>query len=88
MVRPVTNEVPNDGLTPQARARYLLQDCHINPGPPAMRRRTLRGTAASTALAPRLVRAQAAGLKVAFVATASGLGAVLGNQMRDGWLLE
>jgi branched-chain amino acid transport system substrate-binding protein len=50
-------------------------------------RRTLLGTAAAAVAAPAIVRAQPAGLKVAFVATLSGPGAALGNQLRDGWLL-
>jgi branched-chain amino acid transport system substrate-binding protein len=50
-----------------------------------MRRRTLLGTAAA-AFAPHIGRAQATGIKVAFVATLSGPGAAIGNQMRDGWL--
>jgi branched-chain amino acid transport system substrate-binding protein len=52
-----------------------------------MQRRTLLGTAAATVFAPAIVRAQTTGLKVAFVATLSGPGAALGNQLRDGWLL-
>jgi branched-chain amino acid transport system substrate-binding protein len=51
-----------------------------------MQRRTLLG-AASALFAPAIVRAQTPGLKVAFVATLSGPGAAIGNQMRDGWLL-
>lgn len=51
-----------------------------------MRRRILLGSATAAVLAPGVVRAQAAGIKVAFVATLSGPGAPLGNQMRDGWL--
>ncbi len=47
----------------------------------------LLGTAAATVFAPAIVRAQTSGLKVAFVATLSGPGAALGNQLRDGWLL-
>jgi branched-chain amino acid transport system substrate-binding protein len=52
-----------------------------------MLRRTLLGTAAASAALPRFARAQAAGIKVAFVATLSGPGAAIGTQMRDGWLL-
>jgi branched-chain amino acid transport system substrate-binding protein len=51
-----------------------------------MQRRTLL-TGAAAALAPAIVHAQPAGLKVAFMATLSGPGAAIGNQMRDGWLL-
>jgi branched-chain amino acid transport system substrate-binding protein len=51
-----------------------------------MRRRLLLGSAAAAALTPRHGTAQAAGIKVAFVATLSGPGAALGNQLRDGWL--
>jgi len=51
-----------------------------------MRRRTLLGSAAAAALAPGVGRAQATGIKVAFVATLSGPGAAIGNQLRDGWL--
>jgi branched-chain amino acid transport system substrate-binding protein len=51
-----------------------------------MRRRTLLGSAAAATLAPSIGRAQATGIKVAFVATLSGPGAPIGNQMRDGWL--
>jgi branched-chain amino acid transport system substrate-binding protein len=51
-----------------------------------MRRRLLLGSAAAAALTPRGGIAQAAGIKVAFVATLSGPGAALGNQLRDGWL--
>jgi branched-chain amino acid transport system substrate-binding protein len=50
-----------------------------------IQRRALLGTAAA-ALAPRLAHAQAAAIKVAFVATLSGPGAPNGNQLRDGWL--
>ena len=53
-----------------------------------MRRRTLLSAAAATAaLAPIGLRAQSAGVKVAFVATLSGPGAAIGTQLRDGWLL-
>ncbi len=53
-----------------------------------MERRTLLGSLAAAAVAPRLARAQpAAGVKVAFVATLSGPGAAIGAQLRDGWLL-
>jgi len=52
-----------------------------------MQRRTLLGATAAAAFAPGITRAQAAGIKVAFVATLSGPGAAIGNQMRDGWLL-
>jgi branched-chain amino acid transport system substrate-binding protein len=52
-----------------------------------MQRRTLFGTAAATIFAPAIVRAQPSSLKVAFIATLSGPGAALGNQLRDGWLL-
>ena len=53
-----------------------------------MQRRTLLGTAAAVSVfAPAAVRAQASSVKVAFVATLSGPGAAIGNQMRDGWLL-
>jgi branched-chain amino acid transport system substrate-binding protein len=53
-----------------------------------MQRRTLLGSAAAAAVfSPAIVRAQAAGIKVGFVATLSGPGAAIGNQMRDGWLL-
>src|ERR1700754_4617582 len=53
-----------------------------------MQRRRLLGTAAAATLfTPAIVRAQPAGIKVAFVATLSGPGAALGNQLRDGWLL-
>jgi branched-chain amino acid transport system substrate-binding protein len=51
-----------------------------------MQRRTFLGSAASISLAPGIVRAQPAGLKVAFIATLSGPGAAIGMQMRDGWL--
>jgi branched-chain amino acid transport system substrate-binding protein len=50
-----------------------------------MRRRILLGSAAAV-FAPRILRAQPAAIKVAFVATLSGPGAAIGNQMRDGWL--
>ncbi len=46
----------------------------------------LAGAAAATAFGLP-ARAQAASVKVAFVATLSGPGAVIGTQMRDGWLL-
>ncbi len=52
-----------------------------------MQRRVLLATAASAALAPVVLRAQAPGVKVAFVATLSGPGAAIGTQLRDGWLL-
>jgi branched-chain amino acid transport system substrate-binding protein len=52
-----------------------------------MQRRLLLGTAAATLFTPAIVRAQPAGIKVAFVATLSGPAAALGNQLRDGWLL-
>ena len=52
-----------------------------------MQRRTLLGATAAAAAMPAMVRAQLASLKVAFVATLSGPGAAIGNQMRDGWLL-
>ena len=52
-----------------------------------MHRRTLLGAAGLAALAPAAARAQAPGVKVAFVATLSGPGAALGTQLRDGWLL-
>jgi branched-chain amino acid transport system substrate-binding protein len=53
-----------------------------------MQRRQLLGTAAAATLfTPAIVRAQPAGIKVAFVATLSGPAAALGNQLRDGWLL-
>jgi branched-chain amino acid transport system substrate-binding protein len=53
-----------------------------------MQRRQLLGTAAAATLfTPVIVRAQPAGIKVAFVATLSGPAAALGNQLRDGWLL-
>jgi branched-chain amino acid transport system substrate-binding protein len=51
-----------------------------------MRRRLLLGSAAAAALAPRNGQAQPAGIRVAFLATLSGPGAALGNQLRDGWL--
>jgi branched-chain amino acid transport system substrate-binding protein len=51
-----------------------------------MNRRTLIGSAAAAALVPRIGLAQAAGIKVALVATLSGPGAAIGNQLRDGWL--
>ncbi len=51
-----------------------------------MRRRTLLGTAAAAVAVPAIAGAQPAGIKVAFIATLSGPGAALGNQMRDGWL--
>lgn len=52
------------------------------------RRSLLQGAAAvsATCLGPP-ARAQAAPLKVAFVATLSGPGAAIGTQLRDGWLL-
>ncbi len=50
-----------------------------------MHRRTL--LAAGAALAALPARAQASGLKIAFVATLSGPGAAIGTQLRDGWLL-
>jgi branched-chain amino acid transport system substrate-binding protein len=50
-----------------------------------MRRRTLLGTAAAATLLPQAGRAQATGIKVAYVATLSGPGAAIGNQLRDGW---
>lgn len=55
-----------------------------------MNRRALLGTAAAATFSgamPSLVRAQAPGIKVGFVATLSGAGAALGTQLRDGWLL-
>jgi branched-chain amino acid transport system substrate-binding protein len=53
-----------------------------------MQRRRLLGTAtAATLFTPAIVRAQPAGIKVAFVATLSGPAAALGNQLRDGWVL-
>jgi len=52
-----------------------------------MQRRLLLGSAAATLFSPAIVRAQPAGIKVAFVATLSGPAAALGNQLRDGWLL-
>ena len=53
-----------------------------------MHRRTLLGaTVALAGMAPVAGRAQAAAVKVAFVATLSGPGAALGTQLRDGWLL-
>jgi branched-chain amino acid transport system substrate-binding protein len=52
-----------------------------------MHRRTLLGTAAAAAVAPRAVHAQAPGIKIGFIATLSGPAAALGVQMRDGWLL-
>ena len=52
-----------------------------------MKRRTLLGAAAAAGLAPAILRAQAAPIKVAFVATLSGAGAAIGTQLRDGWLL-
>lgn len=52
-----------------------------------MQRRTLLGGAAAASLAPAILRAQPAGLKVALVATLSGPGAAIGTQLRDGWLL-
>lgn len=54
-----------------------------------MHRRTLLGSAAAATiagLAPSPGRAQAAGVKIGFVATLSGPGAALGTHMRDGWL--
>jgi branched-chain amino acid transport system substrate-binding protein len=54
-----------------------------------MNRRALLGTAAAagfSAAMPSLVRAQAPGIKVGFLATLSGPAATLGNQLRDGWL--
>ncbi len=50
------------------------------------RRNLLAGAAAATAFGLP-ARAQAASVKVAFVATLSGPGAAIGTQMRDGWLL-
>ena len=54
-----------------------------------MHRRSLLGAAAaSPLLAARPALAQGAGpVKVAFLATLSGPGAALGQQLRDGWLL-
>jgi branched-chain amino acid transport system substrate-binding protein len=52
-----------------------------------MQRRRLLGTAAAVAFTPGVVRARAAAIKVAFVATLSGPGAAIGTQLRDGWLL-
>jgi branched-chain amino acid transport system substrate-binding protein len=53
-----------------------------------MQRRQLLGSAAAaTLLTPAIVRAQPAGIRVAFVSTLSGPAAALGNQLRDGWLL-
>jgi branched-chain amino acid transport system substrate-binding protein len=52
-----------------------------------MQRRLLLGSGAATLFTPAIVRAQPAGIKVAFVATLSGPAAALGNQLRDGWLL-
>jgi branched-chain amino acid transport system substrate-binding protein len=55
-----------------------------------MNRRALLGTAAAASFSgamPSLVRAQAPGIKVGFLATLSGPAATLGNQLRDGWLL-
>jgi branched-chain amino acid transport system substrate-binding protein len=49
----------------------------------------LLGTAAAAGFSgamPSLVRAQAPGIKVGFLATLSGPAATLGNQLRDGWL--
>jgi branched-chain amino acid transport system substrate-binding protein len=54
-----------------------------------MNRRALLGTAAAAGFSgalPSLVRAQAPGIKVGFLATLSGPAATLGNQLRDGWL--
>jgi branched-chain amino acid transport system substrate-binding protein len=54
-----------------------------------MNRRALLGTAAAASFSgamPSLVRAQAPGIKVGFLATLSGPAATLGNQLRDGWL--
>jgi len=51
-----------------------------------MNRRTLLGTAAAAAVARPSI-AQTPGVKVAFLATLSGPGAVLGTHLRDGWLL-
>jgi branched-chain amino acid transport system substrate-binding protein len=48
------------------------------------RRRFLGSTAAALAM-PSIARADAAPIKVAFMATLSGPGAALGNHMRDGW---
>ncbi|WP_159349075.1 ABC transporter substrate-binding protein [Roseomonas harenae] len=56
-----------------------------------MNRRALLGTAAAAGFSgamPSLVRAQAPGIKVGFLATLSGPAATLGNQLRDGWLLS
>ena len=60
------------------------------PDAGAMDRRTWLGGAAAAGLAglaPRTLRAQAAEVKVAFLATLSGPGAAIGTQLRDGWLL-
>lgn len=53
-----------------------------------MDRRTLLGTAAAALISPAVASAaEAPGVKVGFVATLSGAGAVIGTQLRDGWLL-
>ena len=50
------------------------------------RRKFLGSTAAALALPSFAARADGGPIKVAFMATLSGPGAALGNQMRDGWL--